>query len=149
MYGWVSDTSDNKGIGGWLQKKNNNWFFSLGNDVWNKDATLTVVPGGLQVTCRTYQVAATGPAAEKYRDSMGLFTVTNQWRNGRPLYRTSNGHLLYVCDGGQWCLGDQVGHYGIRSRDKPVFPEGVRYWVFWDGSSAQQAQVSVSCVAAV
>ena len=33
--------------------------------------------------------------------------------------------------------------------DKPVFPEGVRYWVFWDGSSAQQAQVSVSCVAAV
>ena len=144
VYEWVSD--DNKGLRGWYQRNNNNWYFSVGNNVWYTDPSLTILPGGLQVTCRNYQVTATGPAADHYRKPWGQFTVTSKWRNGRPVYTSSNGHMLYVCNSGQWCIGDKVGVYGIRSRDTPGFPDRAKLWVYWDGSVSQEAQVSVICV---
>ena len=140
---WVSSTPGEKK--GWLH--NSNPSKSLPTSGWqyyhdkscHDDPTLTISPGPLSLA-RQLTVTATGAAAEEWPDCLGVFTRTQRWWAGRPVYTNTQGRLLHhgVGDKG-WMIGPTLGMIalrGSRSHHSPVSEENWRYALKGEWKSA-------------
>ena len=62
---------------------------------------------------------------------LGVFTKTNVWWNGRPVYKSSKGKVLHHGHGGKgWMIGPELGFYefiGSRSHHSPVSEQNWKY----------------------
>ena len=112
---------------------------------FHDDPNLTITSGPLPSLCRKYTVNATGAAAEKCSPSLGVFTRTEGWWQGRPVYTNTEGWLLHhgpsddgwvIC----WVLGYRPLLRGSRSHPSPDSEEN---WTFWTGSEYKPASVTV------
>lgn len=150
---WVGDTPGEKK--GWLKNprtnneglpKNGSWQYGDGK-TFHDDGTLTLSPGPLPSLPRLFTVTAIGAAAEKWPDHLGVFTRTQRWWWGRPVYTNTQGRLLYhgAVDIG-WVIGDKLGRSvlrGSRARDSPVTEDSWRYWT-GTGLEFKPASVTVT-----
>ena len=59
------------------------------------DRMLTVSRGPLPPLPRLFKVTATGAAADKWPGCLGVFTRTQRWWAGRPVYTNTQGRLLH------------------------------------------------------
>ena len=120
------------------------WQYSDGG--WQDDKNLTVTPGPHPPLPKQFKVKATGAAAEKWPEALGVFTKTQRWWFGRPMYVNKVGQLLYqgAKDFG-WVIGPESGHYaalrGSRARHSPTEEDSWRYWTW---SEWKPASVTVT-----
>ena len=146
---WVNDTPGEKN--GFLRNPSpskslptSGWQYYDGKS-WPDDPTLTISPGPLPPLARQFTVTATGAAAEKWPKYLGVFTRTQRWWNGRPVYTNTQGELLHHgnVDAG-WTIGDTLGWRalsGSRAHHSPVSEEN---WRYWTGSEDKPASVTVT-----
>ena len=136
---WVGSTPGEKG--GVLKNRrtnieglpeNGSWqYWDLSKKSWQDDETLTISRGPLSLPW-LFTVTATGAAADKWPSYLGMFTRTERWWWGRPVYTNTQGRFLH--QGGVdfgWTIGKAFGKYvlrGSRSRDSPVTEDSWRYY---------------------
>ena len=120
-------------------------FWNDSTSSWQEDITLTIT--GARSQCIAYNVIGQGSVSEEWPSYFGQFVITNDWFNGRPVYKNTNGKVLCV-DGsyGDWNIGEDYEDYNIWSVDLPMYPDRVKSWMFYDGTSEQPADISVICV---
>ena len=53
-----------------------------------------------------------GAAAEEWPSDQGVFTKTERWWRGRPVYVNTEGQLLH--HGGTWDIGSKLGKAGLK-----------------------------------
>ena len=120
------------------------WVWGDG-DSWLDDRTLTVTPGPLPYLPRQFTVTATGVAEEKYPSYLGVFTKSERWWNGRPVYVNTEGVFLYHGKNGDgWTMSDTLGIrvlWGSKSRQTPSMEKN---WIFWNGSEYPTANITVT-----
>ena len=118
------------------------WQYADGES-WKDDQTLTVTPGPLPPLPRQFTVTATGAAAE-LRAILGVFTKTQRWWYGRPVYVNTIGQYLYH---GPRDLGWTIGPLGYealigsRARHSPAKEDS---WKYWSESKWKPASVKVT-----
>merc|ERR1712227_59065 len=119
-YWYVGSTPGKKR--GWLRNPNpsktlptSGWQYADGTGTWPADPTLTVTPGPLPPLARKFTVTATGAAAKKWPESLGVFTRTDRWWRGRPVYTNTEGRLLH--QGNVDNLGDDDDDDGDDDND--------------------------------
>ena len=150
---WVGDTPGKKA--GVLQNRrtnieglpeNGSWlYWDLSKKSWQDDKTLTVSSGPLPTLPRLFTVTATGAAADKFPDYLGIFTQTQRWWEGKPVYTNTQGCFLH--QGGidfGWMIGRALGRYvlrGSRARDSPSTEDS---WRYWTESGDKPASVTVT-----
>ena len=145
---WVSSTPGKKG--GWLRNPRpskslptSGWQYYDGKS-WHDDPTLTISPGPLPPLARQFTVTATGAAAE-WPSYLGVFTRTQRWWLGRPVYTNTQGQLLHhgLGDAG-WMIGNALGYAaltGSRAHHSPVSEDS---WRYYTGSEWKPASVTVT-----
>ena len=125
--------------------ENGHWQYADGTGTWPDDETLTVSPGPLPPLPRLFTVRATGSAAYKWPSYLGVFTRTQRWWLGRPVYTNTQGRLLHHGAGDDgWVIGPALGRYvlrGSRARDSPVTEDS---WRYWTGTGVEYKPASVT-----
>ena len=76
----------------------------LDDDQHHDDPRLVLTPGPLSPPL-TITLQAEGELATLFPHHLGTFSKTDQWSEGRPVYRNQAGKLLYWW-GGRWSVGD-------------------------------------------
>jgi len=145
---WVNDTPGEKR--GWLRNPipskslpTSGWQYGDGKS-WHDDPTLTISPGPLSLA-RQYTVTATGAAAEEWPSYLGVFTRTQRWWRGRPVYTNTRGKLLHHGGGDAgWMIGGTLGRRGLTGSRAHHSPEGEDSWRYWTGSEWKPASVTVT-----
>ena len=128
---WVNDIPGEKE--GWLRNPKpsktlptTGWQYNNPDkERWEDDLTLTVSPGPLPPLPRTFTVTASGPTLWRWPSHLGVYTRTERWFNGRPVYVNTEGNLLYQGFRDGWLFGDEVGWAvgnwrGSRGRHSPA-----------------------------
>ena len=116
----------------------------VNGESWQDDLTLTVNPGPLPSLPRQFTVTATGAVAEVHPAILGVFTKTQRWWYGRPVYVNTIGQYLYH---GPRDLGWKIGPLGYaaligsRARNSPAKEDS---WKYWSGSEWKPASVKVT-----
>ena len=125
-------------------------------DAWVTDLSITIQPGKIK-TCSSVSVELFGSTKEKYSKYMGLYTLTDTWAKGRPVFKNARKHLLYVqkyqsggLQGGPWAIGDGIWKYVLHSIDGTLSPTESTYWSFWDGKNSTnptfiRGEVKLTC----
>ena len=119
------------------------WEF-IDDDEWQDDWTLTVIPGPLTLS-RQYKVTLTGAAAEKWPTHHRVYTKTQRWWFGRPVYVNTDGVFLYHGGSGDgWTMSDTLGSrvlWGSWARHSPAEEDR---WRYWTGSEYKSASITVT-----
>ena len=145
---WVGDTPGVER--GWLRNlrpskspPTSGWQYT-DKGTWNSDDTLSATPGSLPPLVRQFTLTATGAAAEKWPSYTGVFTRTERWWRGRPVYVNKEGRLLYhsATDEG-WVIGHSLGKIVLRGSQARHSPANEDYWRYWTGSIWEPASVTV------
>ena len=147
---WVSDTLGEKR--GWLRSNpsktlpTSGWQYADQNkNPWQEDLTLTVTPGPLPPLPRQFTVTATGAAAVKWPSYLGVFTRTQRWWNGMPVYVNTEGRLLHHGNNDSgWMIGDKLGYKALRGSWARHSPASEDNWRYWTGSEHKPAFVTVT-----
>ncbi len=121
------------------------WMYSIVNDGWHDDSSLIVTPGPLPPLPRQFLVTATGAAAEVCPECLGVFTKTQRWFWGRPVYVNEEGQLLHhgKKDYG-WMIGPTIGSYNLRGSRARHSPTEEDRWEYWTKSGDKPASVTVT-----
>ena len=146
---WVNHTPGKKG--GWVRNPRpsksvptSGWQYYDGKS-WHDDPTLTISPGPLPPLARQFTVTATGAAAKKWPSYLGVFTRTQGWWLGRPVYTNAQGMFLHHGNGDDgWMIGEALGKRvlsGSRAHHSPVSEDS---WRYWTGSEWKPASVTVT-----
>ena len=121
------------------------WQYSDGTGTWPSDHTLTVTPGPLPPLPTQFTVIASGAAAKDWPESLGVFTKSQSWWHGRPIYVNTEGQLLY--HGNQddgWVIGSKLGKVGLSGSQSHHSPASEDSWRYWTGSESEPASVTVT-----
>ena len=111
----------------WRQRQRWQYADPSKRETWQDDRTLIVSRGPLPPLPMMFNVTATGAAANA-RSFLGVFTRTQRWWNGRPVYSNTQGRVLHHGDLG-WDIGPAIGYSlirGSRSHHSPVSEENWR-----------------------
>jgi len=120
------------------------WQYYVGK-TWQDDPTLTISPGPLPPLARQFTVTATGAAAEVLSSYLGVFTRTQRWWLGRPVYTNPRGRLLHHGHGDYgWMIGSTLGSYSLRGSRARHSPASEDNWRYWTGSEDKPASVTVT-----
>ena len=126
----------------------NGWmYFDQTLDSFQNDPTLTINPGPLPPLPRKFIVTASGAAAEKWPSMFGVFTRTERWWLGRPVYINSRGRLLHhgaLTDG--WMIGGELGLWYLRGSRSYHSPASERSWLYWTGIGTEGKPASVTVI---
>ena len=149
---WVGPTPGAKS-GRWLRNTSpsqtplsSGWLYAdKTTKSWQDDQTLTVTPGPLPPLPKQFTVTVTEPATRKLSSYQGVFTKTQRWWHGRPVYVNTEGQLLHhsTADLG-WSIGDKLGKYTLRGSQARHSPVDEDNWRYWDGSEDKPASVTVT-----
>ena len=135
--GWLGNPSPSQTL------PTSGWKYADGQS-WQDDLTLTVTPGPLTLP-RQFTVAATGAVAEKWPESLGVFTKTQRWWRGRPVYVNTAGVVLFHGANGEgWTIGDELGCYHLRGSRARHSPVSENRWRYFTGSEDKPASVTVT-----
>lgn len=88
-----------------------------------------------------YQMASLGPASEMHPKRMGVYTMTEDTVNGRPMYQ-SKGNFLFMDTNGQWGVGPDVGSddfWLVQCSDHSLGPDQEMLWEYTDISTENLA----------
>ena len=147
---WYVSTTPGKKVG-WLWNPSQNktpapptigWRY-IDSRLWISDDTLSVSPGTLPPLPRHFLVTVSGAAAEY----QGVFSRTERWWYGRPVYVNTVGMFLYhsARDWG-WVIGGPLGYNklrGSRAHHSPVSEDSWKYYT-GPGSGYKPASVTVT-----
>jgi len=136
---------------GWLYNRRSSktppssgWLWGDGQS-WHDDQTLTMTPGPLPPLPRQYKVTLTGAAAVKWPSYQGVFTKTQRWWFGRPVYVNTEGRLLHHAPGDNgWVIGDKLGKRALWGSQARHSPTEENSWEYWTGSEYKPASVTVT-----
>ena len=99
---------------------------------FHDDPTLTVTSGPLPPLSRQFTVTATGVVPENLQEYLGVFTRTQRWSLGRPVYVNTAGNLLHHGPGFHgWVIGPTFGMgflSGSQARQSPASEDNWRYY---------------------
>ena len=110
---------------------------------WQDDPNLTISPGPLPPLARQFTVTATGAAAERFPSYLGVFTRTERWWEGRPVY--TQGRLLHHGPNNHgWVIGDALGKIALSGSKAHHSPVSEENWRYWTGSEFLPASVTVT-----
>ena len=115
-------------------------------DEWQADASLTITVGHLDI-CSIVKITETVQAYGNHwivQDTLGVYTRTEKWYNGRPVYIKDN-QYLHVGNDGNWSVGDQIGSYYIKSTGAPLSPVDAKKWYYQYRNEDNPADISVKC----
>ena len=129
--GWLTNANTSKTV------PTSGWKYYDGES-WQHDPTLVVTPAPLP---RQFSVTAQGSTAEDYPSYLGVFTRTERWWVGRPVYVNSKGRLLYY--GRYWAIGDTIGYCSLCGSQAHHSPAHETSWTFWTGSEDKPVSVVV------
>ena len=117
-------------------------YYDYDGESWQDDPSLVVTPGPLP---RRFNVTASGAAAEKWPSYLGVFTRTERWWQGRPVYTNTGGRLLHYGAYGTdyWVIGDTIGYNALAGSRAHHSPSMERRWAYWTGSEHKPASVTV------
>ena len=113
-------------------------------DAWVTDLSITIQPGKIK-PCASVSVELFGSTKEKYSKYMGLYTLTDTWANGRPVFKNAREHLLYaqkylsggVQDStGKWVIGNSILKFVLLSIDGTLSPTEATHWSFYNGKNS-------------
>ena len=152
--GWLHNIIPSKTpptiTGNWLMYYAN----GPGGGLWTYDDFIYITHGLLNplpkqctVTARRDPRPALRRAqAEEYTSFLGVFTRTDRWWRGKPVYVNKNGQLLYhgVNDDG-WGIGPKFGNSGLKGSRAHHSPDDEDNWRYWTGSAWVPASVTVKC----
>ena len=120
------------------------WKYS-NNGAFHDDPSLTITRGPLPPLPRQFTVTATGAAAEKWPSYLGVFTRTERWWRGRPVFVNTQGQLLHHGGGDYgWVIGRKLGIRVLRGSQSYHNPASERSWRYWTGSEYKPASVTVT-----
>ena len=136
--GWLSNPSPSKTL------PTSGWQYYDGKS-WRDDPTLIISPGPLPPLARQFTVTATGAAAKMWPEYLGVFTRTERWWMGMPIYTNTQGKFLYHAgaDDG-WVIGNTLGKVMLSGSRAHHSPETEVNWKYWTGSEEKPASVTVT-----
>ena len=111
---------------------------------WHDDPSITVTPGPLPPLPRQFTVTASEAAAKKYPSCFGVFTRTERWWRGRPVYVNTEGRLLHQGSDYGWSIGNKLGWTNMRGSRARDSPSDENSWRYWNGSEFIPASVNVT-----
>ena len=106
---------------------------------WQEDPSLIITSGPLPSLCSQYIVSATGAAAERYPECMGVFNRTERWWLGRPVFVNTQGLLLHhgYRDFG-WGIGN-LDDFALRGSRSHQSPDSERNWKYYTGTGTGES----------
>ena len=123
------------------------WRYGDGWGSFHDDPTLTVTPGPLLLP-RQFTVTAPGAPAEVSPppSCLGVFTRTERWWYGRPIYVNNRGRLLHHDYGNSgWMIGERLGWRALLMATQSYHsPDGGDSWIYWTGSEWKPVSVTVT-----
>ena len=134
--GWMYNPTKSKSLPvvGWM----------YADETWHADTSLVISPGPLTL-CDSLTVFASGPTAEKQPASLGEFSRTEMWWNGKPVFRNSHGQLLHQSNNQGWIVGVKLGKVLLAGSMAHHCPGSEKKWTFWDGTNDIPASVKIEC----
>ena len=144
---WVNHTPGQNA--GWLHNPRSSqtppssgWRYA--DDGFPSDLTLTVIPGPLPPLPRQFTVTVTGAAAENYPSYQGVYTRTERWWYGRPVYVNTEGVFLYhgPKDNG-WTMSDTLGIRVLWGSLARISPANENNWTYWNESDYISASITI------
>ena len=120
------------------------WLF-YDDKVWQDAPTILVTAGPLPPLARQYKVTAIGAAAEMWADYLGVFTRSDRWWLGRPVYINTEGRFLFhgpYKDG--WSIGEKLGRRGLCGSQAHHSPDAERNWRYYDEVEWKPASLTVT-----
>ena len=112
-------------------------------DLWF-DPSVTVTNGPLPHLASQFMVTASGGAAAKW-SSLGLFTRTERWWNGRPVFVNTHGRFLHHGFGSDgWMIGKKFRYGTLRGSQAHFSPESERNWSYAHYGAWKPASVNVT-----
>ena len=156
--GWMYSNSPSKtpctGDWWWYSTNTN----SRGNgENWKKDNGLSIIHGSLPPLPRQCTFTASGAAAKMYPSCLGVFTKTERWWRGKPVYVNTEGSLLYHgANEDGWGIGPKKKYYGqndwgfgfskLKGSRGYLSPDDEDNWRYWTGTEwIPAASVTVKC----
>ena len=137
--GWLRNLRSSKTL------PTNGWQYAdRTKESFQDDLTLTVTPGPLPPLPRQFTVTATGAAAEEWQNYLGVFTRTQRWWEGRPVYTRLDALLYHGAEDDGWVIAPIFGYAalkGSKARHSPVEEDS---WRYWNGSEWKPASVKVT-----
>ena len=119
------------------------WWYWDGKEWQDDDPSLTVTSGPLPPLPRQFTVTGIGGAAVKLKKCLGVFTKTERWWRGRPVYVNTKGTLL-LHGTFFWLIGQpKLGYYGLRGFRSHQSPASEKNWSYWTGSKYKPACIAV------
>lgn len=111
---------------------------------YRDDPGLTITSGPLSL-CSQYTVTDTGDAAEKMSSNLGVFTRTERWWRGMPVYANTQARLLYHSSYGKgWVIRPKLDKYGLEGSRSHNSPATETSWRYWTGNKWSPASVTVT-----
>ena len=103
-----------------------------------------MTPGPLTLPGQ-FTVTARGAAARVCPECLGVFTKTQRWWDGRPVYVNAEGRLLYhgTADNG-WVIEEELGYAALRGSRARHSPVDENRWRYWTGLEYKPASVTVT-----
>ena len=115
-------------------------------DTWEIDPTIKITSGPLNPSCKTIKIEVAGPAAELHSTRTGVYHLSKRWFNGHPIYQQDHGQLLHKMNYNQfWGVAVQLDYYGIRGSPGYLCPSKITKWEYWDRSSWNLGNITVTC----
>ena len=156
---WVGPSPDRKA--GWLHnptksktlpkfQSDNDWLcWDDTAKTWLLDPSLNIIPGPLSFLSMKYIVTGLGDVARRWPSALGVFTRTQRWWNGRPVFENSKGWFLHHGAGVGWMIGSRIGkHELMGSTWSHHSPAGENNWKYFDFDASNFKPASISILAA-
>ena len=120
------------------------WWYTDGESL-QEDLTLTVTAGPLPPLPKQFMVTATGATADIWPSYLGVFTRTEMWWLGRPVYFNTKGRLLFHGHNDYgWLLSPDFGSTAIRGSRAYPSPVIEDNWSYSSGGRWKPATVTVT-----
>ena len=108
---------------------------------------LSITHGPLPPLPGQCTLTASGAAAKKYSSFLGVFTRTERWWRGRPVYVNTEGRLLYHgADDDGWGFSFFLDDSKLKGSRGYLSPDDEDNWRYWTGSEwIPAASLTVKC----
>lgn len=138
--GWMKNTSKSETL------PLTGWMYWNGKQ-WCSDPSVKIQFGSLSPDqqCGDVRIQMRGAAADKWPKCGGLFTKTDKYFNGKPVFVNNQSLYLHSSGVGTWSVGLKIGRFYIRSTSAGLCPAQIKTWTYWTGSEDKPADVIISC----